>query len=577
MGIRKSGWLQKRGGRIQTWHKRWFVLTGDMIFYYKNQHDDRPTGTIPLAGNKVKRYPDDPKQPNMFKFEIEAGDNKRVISSTHDTYLMSAESAEAADQWVATIRRVMHEPYGGGMFGRSLEETLQVEARLGGSYIPVFVHRCASFIREHGLREVGIFRLPGQSSRIQALKELYDQGSQNDFSDTEEIHSVSSLLKLYFRELPEPLIPYSMYYDFCKATELFESNSEAGMNELKSQLGKLPKANFNVLKYISRFLYEVQSHSDENKMNCRNLGMVFGHNMLKPKTDDPQVLMERNNNSTDFMSAMISHHEDLFPITADEKPAKRLSVIVPPSAVEEPAWQENAMVTNRSLHSAETRTFFRSRKNSAPSSMLKNPTEANHKSSMEPHPKTELSSSNQSPLSTLVPMSGSSKHSSSSSRRGTVTTCTLASDKKLLITEEDETELGELSNKLSALMDGLNHQPPPQTAVVAGHSDAISNHMTREVGTLETQLFYIKEELLRYKKAARLWKTRYEQEKRARHAAEERIQDLQWMIEDTFGQFAIDDSEDDFEEGSPDDVMCNGEGLDSSKVEKKSLSLESQV
>ena len=36
--VRKSGWLQKRGGRIQTWHKRWFVLTGDMIFYYKNQH-----------------------------------------------------------------------------------------------------------------------------------------------------------------------------------------------------------------------------------------------------------------------------------------------------------------------------------------------------------------------------------------------------------------------------------------------------------------------------------------------------------------------------------------------------------
>ena len=33
----------------------------------------------------------------------------------------------------------------------------------------------------------------------------------------------------------------------------------------------------------SRFLYEVQSHSDENKMNCRNLGMVFGHNILKPK------------------------------------------------------------------------------------------------------------------------------------------------------------------------------------------------------------------------------------------------------------------------------------------------------
>ena len=42
------------------------------------------------------------------------------------------------------------QPYGGGMFGRSLEETMQVEARLGGTYVPVLLHRCINFIREHG-------------------------------------------------------------------------------------------------------------------------------------------------------------------------------------------------------------------------------------------------------------------------------------------------------------------------------------------------------------------------------------------------------------------------------------------
>lgn len=36
------------------------------------------------------------------------------------------------------------------MFGRSLEETLQVEARLGGSFVPVLMHRCVKFIRDHG-------------------------------------------------------------------------------------------------------------------------------------------------------------------------------------------------------------------------------------------------------------------------------------------------------------------------------------------------------------------------------------------------------------------------------------------
>ena len=51
------------------------------------------------------------------------------------------------------------QPYGGGMFGRSLEETLQVEARLGGSFVPVLVHRCVKFVREHG-------ELPGNPTSL---------------------------------------------------------------------------------------------------------------------------------------------------------------------------------------------------------------------------------------------------------------------------------------------------------------------------------------------------------------------------------------------------------------------------
>ena len=42
------------------------------------------------------------------------------------------------------------QPYGGGMFGRGLEDTMRVEARLGGAYIPILVHRCVKFIIEHG-------------------------------------------------------------------------------------------------------------------------------------------------------------------------------------------------------------------------------------------------------------------------------------------------------------------------------------------------------------------------------------------------------------------------------------------
>lgn len=64
---------------------------------------------------------------------------------------------------------------------------------------------------------MGIFRLPGQASRIQSLKELYDSGSQEDFSSSEDVHTVASLLKLYLRELPEPVVPFVFYQSYEEA------------------------------------------------------------------------------------------------------------------------------------------------------------------------------------------------------------------------------------------------------------------------------------------------------------------------------------------------------------------------
>ena len=66
---------------------------------------------------------------------------------------------------------------------------------------------------------MGIFRLPGQASRIQALKELYDSGSQEDFSSTEDVHTVASLFKLYLRELPQPVVPFVLYDSYKQALE----------------------------------------------------------------------------------------------------------------------------------------------------------------------------------------------------------------------------------------------------------------------------------------------------------------------------------------------------------------------
>ena len=61
------------------------------------------------------------------------------------------------------------------------------------------------------MREVGIFRLPGQARRIRTLKEQYDAGSQDEFPPNEDVHTVASLFKLYLKELPEPVVPFALY------------------------------------------------------------------------------------------------------------------------------------------------------------------------------------------------------------------------------------------------------------------------------------------------------------------------------------------------------------------------------
>ncbi len=85
--------------------------------------------------------------------------------------------------------------------------------------LPIVYDACWFLFFLAGLHEVGIFRLPGQASRIQALKELYDSGSQDDFSSTEDVHTVASLLKLYLRELPQPIVPFVLYDSYKLALE----------------------------------------------------------------------------------------------------------------------------------------------------------------------------------------------------------------------------------------------------------------------------------------------------------------------------------------------------------------------
>ncbi|KAM3938441.1 rho GTPase-activating protein 24 isoform 4-T4 [Leptodactylus fuscus] len=250
-------------------------------------------------------------QPNM-----EGGDRDRMTAN-HETYLLMASTQNDMEDWVKSIRRVIWAPFGGGIFGQKLEDTVRYEKRYGARLAPMLVEQCVDFIRQRGLTEEGLFRLPGQANLVKELQDAFDCGEKPSFDSNTDVHTVASLLKLYLRELPEPVIPYSKYEDFLSCAKQLSKEEESGVAELLKQVKSLPTVNYNLLKYICRFLDEVQSYSGVNKMSVQNLATVFGPNILRPKVEDPMTIMEGTVVVQQLMAVMISEHEILFPKDGD--------------------------------------------------------------------------------------------------------------------------------------------------------------------------------------------------------------------------------------------------------------------
>jgi Rho GTPase-activating protein 21/23 len=87
-------------------------------------------------------------------------------------------------------------------------------------YVPLLIARCTSIVESKGLSVIGIYRIPGNTAAISALHELVNRGMDEQMLKDprwEDVNVVSSLLKLFLRSLPDPLLPNDLYQHFIDA------------------------------------------------------------------------------------------------------------------------------------------------------------------------------------------------------------------------------------------------------------------------------------------------------------------------------------------------------------------------
>ncbi|XP_062874046.1 rho GTPase-activating protein 25 [Trichomycterus rosablanca] len=311
----KKGWLKKQRSIVKNWKMCYFVLRGNLLTYHKDDRENAIQGTIPLWTSQVNELQSNTD--DKFIFEIiprSNGDRER------DGCVLMASSQSEMEEWVRLIRRAIG-AQGSGVFGKSLVDIMAYEKKLGPRSVPMLVEKCAEFIKEHGLDEEGIFRLPGQENQVKQFREAFDAGERPSFPSDTDVHTVASLLKLYLRELPEPVVPWTQYQDFLDSTLTLDTTTASGKEKLEKQISLLPKDNYNLLSYICRFLFEVQQHSKVNKMSVENLATVMGVNLFKPQVEDAFSMMKGTPMIQKVMTVMIRHHELLFPLSKEAAPS----------------------------------------------------------------------------------------------------------------------------------------------------------------------------------------------------------------------------------------------------------------
>ncbi|XP_033982634.1 rho GTPase-activating protein 12b isoform X5 [Trematomus bernacchii] len=171
------------------------------------------------------------------------------------------------------------------VFGCSLTSLCQRE----NTSVPNFVTMCIDHVENTGLSIDGLYRVSGNLAVIQKLRFAVNHDETLDLNDSkwEDIHVCTGALKMFFRELPEPLFTYGSFEDFVEAIKSSDYNQR--VNSIKDLINKLPKPNHDTMQGLFEHLRRVIDHGEANRMTTQSVAIVFGPTLLRPETETGNI------------------------------------------------------------------------------------------------------------------------------------------------------------------------------------------------------------------------------------------------------------------------------------------------
>uniref|UniRef100_A0A674B781 Rho GTPase activating protein 23b n=1 Tax=Salmo trutta TaxID=8032 RepID=A0A674B781_SALTR len=344
--VRKDGWLhykqiltekgKKVGGGMRPWKRVFSVLRSHCLLLYKDKREAVLHGAGAGPGHGEDEHP--PISIRGCLIDIAYSETKRKHAlrlTTQDfcEYLLQAEDRDDMLGWIRVIRensktdneelgfsrqaliskklndyrKQTKGPWGIIMkkakktgpkvFGVRLEDC---QPAVNNKFVPLIVELCCGLVESMGLEYTGVYRVPGNNAMVSNLQEQLNKGLEINITEErwQDLNVISSLLKSFFRKLPEPLFTDDKYNDFIDANRLEDSGNR--LKSMKKLIHDLPDHYHHTLKFLVCHLKTVADHADKNKMEPRNLALVFGPTLVRTSEDN--------------MTDMVTHMPDRYKI-----------------------------------------------------------------------------------------------------------------------------------------------------------------------------------------------------------------------------------------------------------------------
>jgi len=182
--------------------------------------------------------------------------------------------------------------------------------------LPNIIEQTCLYLEQHALEQEGLFRVPGSAADIKLIKRQFDKGKKVALEKEQNVHTVAGVLKLFFQELPNPILTHELYSSFMCALKV--KDEKLRLLCVRKVLQVLPPGNRLVLQRVTAMFKIVSSFAEANKMSTKNIALVMNASMFRDPDGSIREFMSSGGIRVRLLEALIDHHDDLFIIPKEE-------------------------------------------------------------------------------------------------------------------------------------------------------------------------------------------------------------------------------------------------------------------